>query len=57
MMKWKQLNKMEMILGSEKLDGRIPSPVSCMNLVKSLNSELPFPHLQNEDSNSYLVRG
>lgn len=35
---------MKMILCSENLDLRIPSPVHCVTLGKSLNfSELPFP--------------
>lgn len=47
---------MKMILGSENLDLRIPSPVHCVTLGKTLNfSELPFPRLQNEDNNSYLT--
>lgn len=44
MIKWKQHHKMKMILCSENLDLRIPSPVHCVTLGKSLNfSELPFP--------------
>lgn len=56
MLKWKQLNEMEMILGSENVDLRIPSPASFMTLGKSLNfSEFPFPHLPNDDNNSSLI--
>ena len=56
MMKWKQHNKMEMIWGQKNLNWRILLPVSCVTLGKSLNfSELPFPHLQNEDNQSYLI--
>lgn len=54
-MKTKQQNGN--ILGVTKLlDLRIPSPVSSVTLGKSWNvSELPFPHLQTEDSSSYLI--